>query len=176
MMKFFLMLLTLSLTSIYSHANSWQNFHQWPLVGKTTFKVLFFEIYHIELRTADGHYNTGTGLSHPLGIKIHYQRDIKRDKLVEKTLEQWRDLGIKHPDMGIWAEQLKGIWPDINKGDFLLYSSNGDTGDFYYQAKRGMPEYIGSISEPVFNQAFLSVWLSPDTQFSSLRRQLIGAN
>ncbi|NVJ56624.1 MAG: chalcone isomerase family protein, partial [Vibrionaceae bacterium] len=105
---------------------------------------------------------------------IDYQRDISSQQLLEATDEQWQKLGYQTPMRKQWLVQLKTIFPDIKKGQQLAYVTDGKTGQFYYQHK-GQVDAIGSISDETLNDAFLAIWLSPNTQYPKLRKQLIGA-
>jgi hypothetical protein len=109
----------------------------------------------------------------PLGIKIRYRRDIDKSELVESTVEQWRYLGVPEEKQKRWSPILASYWPDILKGDEILYVSDGLRGDFYFQPKNGEPALAGSITDKAFHQAFLSIWLSPDTYYSHVHKRLV---
>jgi hypothetical protein len=167
------LIILIALLPSLAFSESWENFHDWPRVGKTTFKVLFFKIYDIELRTPDGNYGEESGLYKPLGIKIRYRRNIDKKDLIKRTVEQWQYLGVKEEQQMNWAPQLSAAWPDIRKGDEILYLSNGQSGAFYYRPQNGTPTKTGSITEQAFNAGFLSIWLSPDTYYYDVRSQLL---
>lgn len=155
-------------------ASDWASYHEWPEVGQTRFKVLFFKIYDIELRTPTGLYKDLDEKA--LGIKIRYLRDIPAKKLLDSTAEQWDHLGIPKIQQEGWLNQLKANWPDIQKGDEILYVSNTVGGSFYHCPdckKRGKPVKTGSINDAAFHQAFLSIWLSPNTYYAKARQKLL---
>lgn len=149
----------------------WQ---QWPVVGEAKLSWFVFDIYHSRLRTPDGRYLRSEDIPpHPLVLEIHYLRDITRQQLLEATGEQWQALGVKPQRRTDWLTELAAFFPDINSGDRLAYKTDGQEGQFYYAAG---PDWkpIGVIDDHKLNNAFLSIWLSPETSYPDLRRDLIG--
>ena len=67
------------------------------------------------------------------------------------------------------------MFPDIKKGDELTYLTDGKTGQLLYrQAGIAQIKTVGFVQDERMNDAFLSIWLSPNTEFPKLRKQLIG--
>ncbi|HHY0413442.1 TPA: chalcone isomerase family protein, partial [Vibrio parahaemolyticus] len=57
----------------------------------------------------------------------------------------------------------------------LIYVTDGDKGQIIYrQARTKTQKMVGEITDERMNDAFLSIWLSPKTEFPKLRKQLIG--
>ncbi len=91
-----------------------------PLVGSGTFRWYGLRLYEIEYReTADA--------CTPRMLRITYARRIPADRLVEATLEQWREIGL-NDDLSLrgWLRQIRAIWPDIEPGDVLLLQVDQD--------------------------------------------------
>ncbi|MDF5078607.1 hypothetical protein P3605_25355, partial [Vibrio parahaemolyticus] len=74
-----------------------------------------------------------------------------------------------------WISELDRMFPDIQKGDELTYLTDGKSGQlFYKQVGDVQVKNVGIIEDERMNDAFLAIWLSPNTEFPKLRKQLIG--
>lgn len=152
-----------------------QNWRGWSTVGQAQLSMLFFDIYHSQLLTPNGSYSLESDITpHPLALSITYQRDISQRQLVDATLEQWQRLGYQSAQTEQWAQHLTKIFPDIKEGHNLTYVTDGVKGQFYYSQPQSSNRLIGVIEEESFNDAFLAIWLSPQTEYPSLRERLIG--
>lgn len=150
---------------------------QWPSVGQAQLSVFIFDVYQSNLKTPTGDYLQHDDVTpHPLALSIDYQRDITQQQLIEATEEQWQKLGYGEEERQSWVTQLDQIFPDIEEGQNLTYVTDGQYGRFYYTAiPDSSPNMIGTVNDEALNDAFLSIWLSPKTQYPELRSQLIGA-
>ncbi|MDR9828134.1 chalcone isomerase family protein [Vibrio sp. FNV 38] len=150
----------------------------WQKVGSAELDWLFFDVYRSDLLTPDGEYHLSHDVTpHPLALLITYERDISSAQLLEATDEQWRKLGFSAEDRKGWLEHLQRIFPDVQDGDELVYVSDGKLGEFRFK-RVYQQEWValGYIKQEAFSDAFLSIWLSPNSQYPQLRRQLIGMN
>lgn len=138
----------------------------WPLVGEARLKVLIWEVYDSALFTPSGRWQ---GVA-PYRLSLSYLRDIPAAKLVEETKKAWQEQGRSHPRMNEWLMLLGELWPDITKGDNLVFGLNasGDSAFWF----NGSP--IGSIDDRDFGPLFGGIWLDPDTPRPGLRAELIG--
>ncbi|WP_083628872.1 chalcone isomerase family protein [Vibrio panuliri] len=159
--------------SDWRHVDNWQS---WQQVGQAQLSILFFDIYQSRLLTPSGIYQQQSFdvTPHPLALTIEYQRNISQEQLLDATFEQWLKLGFAKQDAKRWIDQLSAIFPDIKSGQTLTYVTNGSTGKFVYSPQPSQSRHIGSISDESLNDAFLSIWLSPKSEYADLRRQLIG--
>ncbi|CAM2920169.1 Chalcone isomerase family protein [Vibrio neptunius] len=165
------LLVSASAKATMASDDKWQ---EWRKVGSAQLTFLFFDVYQSQLFTPTGEYILGKDISpHPLALSIKYQRDISQKQLVDATREQWDKLG--YSDTGPWVTQLERIFPDVKDGQQLTYVSDGDTGRFFFSSQNDQNRLIGSINDPLLNDAFLAIWLSPQTQYPKLRQDLIGA-
>lgn len=129
------------------------------------------DVYHIRLNAtaADFKYSRQTP-SGPFELLIEYKIDIKRDRLIDETLDQWEDLGLLNEQTQAWATQLKTIWPNLKEGDSLLMRWNAENmTEFHFN---GSP--IGTISEPEFGPAFAAIWLDEACEYPKMRAALLG--
>ncbi|MCW8329361.1 chalcone isomerase family protein [Photobacterium sp. SDRW27] len=147
---------------------SWQSstWQAWRMVGDAQLKWGPWVIYDSELRTPTGYYQDN---SDELALVIKYQRDIAREDLLEATGEQWEHLGVPADKRRLWLAHLSQIWPDVKKGDRLIFVIKNGDGVFYQDNTK-----IGVMKDSEMSNAFLHIWLSPDTSYPHIRRQLIG--
>ncbi len=139
-------------------------------VGQGHFRYLFWSVYDAELATQDGRY-IDVAQSRPLALTLTYQRDISRDEFIDATLDQWRHVyGDVSPVQQQWADALKSIWQDVRDGDQLRCYVDADAVSHFYLNNKP----IGHISEPLFSEQFLAIWLDERTSAPSLRRELLG--
>ncbi len=164
---------TVNSNSGISNTADW---HQWQTVGEAKFTWFIFDIYTSRLKTPDGEYEVTADVSpHPFALEINYQRDITKQQLLDVTDEQWQKLGFDKSNRQQWISELSTIFPDIKKGDALTYLTDGKTGQLIYrQAGQERHQTLGHVKEERLNDAFVSIWLSPKTEYPQLREQLIG--
>ena len=154
--------------------NNWQ---EWKTVGKAQLSILFFDVYNSTLLSPNGRYNLSGDVSpHPLALSIEYQRSISQAQLLEATYEQWLKLGYDKGQARLWINELATIFPNVKQGHRLTYITNGQSGLFVYSPSAATSRQLGIINSESLNDAFLSIWLSPKTEYSDLRKDLIGAN
>jgi hypothetical protein len=170
-------------TSVASENDS-APWREWPVVGSAQFSKFFFDIYHVALRTPSGQFNP-VALSidryidgdDDLALSIVYQRDISAKQLLEATQDQWLHLGLSAQFINDGLNVLKPIFPDVIEGDQLTYWVNSQAGHFYLRHRHsGIEQKIGEIQSVPMSKAFLSIWLSPLSEYPKLQQQLIGAN
>ncbi|WP_440879084.1 chalcone isomerase family protein [Vibrio natriegens] len=158
-----------------AHVNTAQ-WRQWKTVGEAKLTWFIFDIYESRLRAPDGRYQVSADVSpHPIALEIYYKRDVTKKQLLEVTDEQWQKLGIEQSLRQQWLSVLNMMYPTIKKGDELAYVTDGQTGHLLHRrAGDAYPQTVGYVKDEALNDAFLSIWLSPKTEFPKLRKQLIG--
>ncbi|KGY12781.1 periplasmic protein [Vibrio tubiashii] len=154
-----------------------ENWKNWSSVGQAQLSMFFFDIYESQLLSPNGYYLVDQDITpHPLALSITYQRDISQKQLLDATVEQWDKLGYQQSITQAWYSKLQAIFPDIEEGNNLTYVTDGSKGHFYYSNLQSEQRMIGSIEDEAFNDAFLAIWLSPNTEYPRLRQRLIGSN
>lgn len=152
----------------------WQ---QWPIVGQATLSWLWLDIYSSQLRSPDGKYKLEGDISpHPVALEIRYLRDISSTQLLEATEEQWQKQGFSDEKIASWMPTLTAIFPSVKTGEKLIYVTDGTSGEFVYISNSGEQKVVGTIDDESLNDAFLAIWLSPKTEYQTLRQQLLGMN
>ena len=138
-------------------------------VGKAEMRWLMFPLYQVTLKTADGKYQEG---SYPQMLDIMYRRNVTKEDLITATDQQWQRLGVPAAQREKWLPELSKLWPSIKKGDRLALNVAANGSNYFsFNGKN-----IGGVNDPAFGQAFLSIWLSPNTSQPGIRRLLIAPN
>ncbi len=164
---------TVNSSSGMSNSSDWR---EWKTVGEAKLTWFIFDIYTSRLKTPDGEYKLSGDISpHPFALEINYQRDISKQQLLDVTDEQWQKLGFTDSYRRQWISNLNTLFPEIKKGDELTYLTDGKVGQLIYrQAGKSVDQTLGYVRDEKLNDAFLSIWLSPNTAYPKLRKQLIG--
>ncbi|WP_017445133.1 chalcone isomerase family protein [Gayadomonas joobiniege] len=130
-----------------------------PALGNARLSVLFWDIY-------DAWYFRS---QNEQALKLTYLRDFSKRALVKETASQWQRMSLLHPLNNVWLAQLENMWPDIDKGDTLVCHLNPQGQSvFYHNGKR-----IGQVDDPDFGPQFLSIWIGPEAEYQSIRKQLL---
>ncbi|WP_305812359.1 hypothetical protein [Photobacterium leiognathi] len=139
--------------------------YQWKTVGQATLTWGLWDIYNSELKTPTGKYS---GLDTDLALIIRYLRDIDKDDLLQATNEQWQHLGYSAQQITPWLTTLSAIWPNVKKGDRLIFVQRNGVGQFYQGTQP-----LGKPLSKSLTGSFIAIWLSPKTDYPELRKQLI---
>lgn len=165
-------------SSVWASAPNWQDttrWEKWPTVGRSSLSVFFFNIFQSELKTPTGEYQDSSELtSQPLALSIVYQRDISKQQLIAATKEQWVNLGYDSQIQQSWLTELEAIYTSVKRGEKLVYITDGVTGEFHFYKNNQSAKKLGEITNESLNSAFLSIWLSPSTEYPAHREKLIG--
>jgi len=141
---------------------------QLQLVGSGKARWLTFTLYQAELYSPTGSFVSIDQASYPLALSITYQRNIAGHRLVDATEQEWQRLLVAHRQE--WVSQLNALWPDVGPDDNLTFiAHSADRGEFFFNRQP-----LGTITGETFAEAFLTIWLSPETRDSRLRAALIG--
>lgn len=137
------------------------------MVGQGEMSWLFIDLYEASLYSENGLYEQQ---QYPQALKITYQKDVDKSHLLNATQKEWEKLSVDNKQYSYWIAALQEIWPDIKKGDDLLFMVESDGRGFFYHNE----QLLGGINSHQFSQAFLDIWLSKNTSEPSLRQQLLG--
>lgn len=165
------LLLLLLLLSPLVQAADWLS---WRTVGQATLTWGPFTVYDSQLLTPNGRWQAQQW---PVSLVIVYRRDITRQALLDATLEQWQAQKTgSSSQQQRWLQQLDAIWPDVSDGTRLAFTADADGGQFYWQpaGTRAAVKPIGPHFDPEFRDAFLGIWLAPNTTYPDIRRKLTG--
>jgi hypothetical protein len=137
--------------------------------GSGVYSWLGFKVYEAHLWTANG-FQSGRFLDSPLFLKLTYARSFPGKSIAERSDEEIGRLGIASAEhRAQWLERMKGIFPNVAKGDSLAMLYQPGKGARFFHNDR----LLADIQDPEFAQAFVSIWLNPRTSAPSLRQALL---
>lgn len=137
------------------------------LVGHGRLKVMVWDVYDAALFAPHGAYLEKS----PFALRLSYLRRIEGRKIADTSVEEMRRQGFTDEiRLAIWHRQMRGIFPDVDKGTSLtgIRRKNGEVA-FYHNGK-----LAGVIDDPDFASRFFAIWLAPDTAAPALRLALTG--
>ena len=133
-------------------------------VSQIKLSILWFDIYTAELLTETGQY---AGFSGPLMLKLNYLRNISQRDLLSETKKDILNFSTEQ-QASRWLNELLLIWPAIKKADQLAFTIDDQRFGHFFHNKR----WIGSINDPAFSIAFVQIWLSKNSRYPKLAKQL----
>ncbi|WP_416052568.1 chalcone isomerase family protein [Cupriavidus basilensis] len=142
------------------------------LSGEGEFRVFGFRLYTARLWSAQ----LPIAPDAPFALQLTYDRSIKRERLVETSLDEMKRIGSAgntppSPQMlDSWRASMAQAFVDVRPGDTLTGVLMPGKGVRFYAGDRLTTE----IDDPAFAQAFFSIWLDPATRAPALRQRLLG--
>ena len=115
------------------------------LVGESEFSILFWDIYKIKLYAKAGKY---IDKQLPIKLELKYQREISSEELVEETSKQWERFELNLEKRKAWLNQLKAIWPNVNKSDIITFHIDIQNHTWFYFNDN----FIGKIEDEEFSR------------------------
>ncbi|AOE85502.1 chalcone isomerase family protein [Pseudomonas sp. TCU-HL1] len=138
-------------------------------VGTGQFKWFGFAVYEARLWSRD----VSPTLDQPFALELTYRRELKRDDLVEISLEEMRRLGGKELNpkrLARWEYEMRQAFVDVVPGQSITGLYLPDRGCRFYVDGQLSRE----VADPDFARAFFAIWLDPRTRNPELRRRLLG--
>jgi hypothetical protein len=107
----------------------------------------------------------------PCALDLHYHRALDGAKIAERSLQEIAKLGYGTPEQrSRWGEQMRRLFPDVEKGDSLTgISLPGGIVRYFHNSRP-----IGEIDDAEFARAFFGIWLDPKTSEAAFRQLLLG--
>jgi Chalcone isomerase-like len=140
------------------------------LVGAGRLKFWGFDVYDARL-WAPSSFVAAEFVKHPFALDITYLRDFSQADVVQRSMQEMRDLAVVSDDKATqWEAQLRKSLPAIRKGDRLVGSYQPNEGASFTVNGKALDD----IRDPELARAFFSIWLSPRTTAPALRRALLG--
>ena len=136
-------------------------------VGEGRLKFMLWNIYDATLYAPGGVFEKGR----PMALRLAYLRKLYGKKIADRSIEEMRAQGFDDEvKLASWHEQLRGIFPDVDKQTVLtgIHLPGAET-LFYRNGKR-----IGTMRDPLFGPAFFDIWLGEKARYPDLRGQLLG--
>ena len=136
------------------------------LVGSSQLRVAFFKIFNSKLFTKTGEWNEPR---QSFRFELSYQRNISGSFLAKQTAKEWDHLEFNDPRRSEWEAAVLAMWPDVKKGDNIAFDVDEQgVSRFFYNGT-----WVGSVEDPDFAPAFISIWLSPKTSRPAHREGLL---
>jgi len=135
-------------------------------VSSARYSVFMFDVYDASFYTATGNAEIGV----PFALKLSYLRSFKGEDIAARSAEEMRDhQGIDEVTLAGWHEQMRKIFPDVEKGDSItgIYP-DGSACIFYKNSS-----LIGQVTGARFCKAFFDIWFGTNTSAPKLRKQLL---
>ena len=148
-------------------ADQWKSAEK---VGETTFNKFGLHIYDASFWSLRNNQSLQQQ-TNATALSISYARNITAKRLLSSTYKEWQQLGFaqRHP-LDAWLTSLGNLWPDVQKGDYLVFVSSPDGSNTFYSGNK----ILGSINDPAFGPAFLDIWLSINAKYQKHRKELLG--
>ncbi|MGQ0286924.1 hypothetical protein ACT2CV_06945 [Pasteurellaceae bacterium 22721_9_1] len=137
---------------------------QWQPVGKTDYNWGPFLVYTIALHTETGNYQEN---ERPLMLTFTYDKQVEGKNFAVSLIKELENFKIEADTEG-WLKELQRIFPDFSPNDKLSYIALEDKG--YFVLNDTVLDYE---FDQQFNQAFIDIWLSPQTKHPKMRANLI---
>ena len=139
------------------------------LVGKARLKFMLWKVFDAALYSETGQYDSNA----PFALELTYLRSLKREKIVDKTMEEIRRLtsaSISVGQLKDWRQQLNNMIPDVKIGMSItgIRTPEGYTDIYAGDVLKG------SIEDKDFTDAFFAIWLGEDTAKPEFRAKLTG--
>lgn len=133
------------------------------LLGTATFRYLGFPIYDAKLYTPKG---ASFSWSEDFGLQLTYRKSIKKNALVNSTLDEMKRVGHPAPI----GDQLDVCFKGVTKGDSYLAVSDGpDKVSFWLNGRKTC-----TMAYPGIKRSFMSVFLGENTRSASFTQMLQG--
>jgi hypothetical protein len=115
-------------------------------------------------------FEAGRPMARPFVLELTYARRLDGKGIADASLDEIERLGFgTQAQRARWREQMRELFPDVDKGRRLAgVNVPGAGARFYFD---GRP--LGSIDDPAFAQAFFAIWLDQRTRAPQLRESLL---
>ena len=139
------------------------------VIGSARLRVWGFDVYDMRLKAGPG-FDTARFADGPLALELSYLRNLKGADIAERSLDEMRNLeSIAPAQAESWLAAMRGLFPDVKKGDRLAGVHQPGRGAMFYLNDR----LIGEVADPRFSRLFFGIWLSPKTSQPALRESLL---
>ena len=107
----------------------------------------------------------------PHALDLEPGRTVPADTLVKNAISEMRDLKVGDDrQIRTWQAELKQLIPDVKQGDQVVIFCSPSNRTLVYLNNSS----TGSVDDPSFCPAIMSVWLHPQTKHQAVRRSLLG--
>ena len=156
-----ILILCLMMTAQVVHANKLQ------LLGEGRLTFLFFKVYDAKLFAE----KKSTEFDQKLRLEISYLRSLKGDDIYDRTLTEWKGIGLSEERINAIKPLIKDKFPNVDDGDQIIAEYDPVDGLKVILNKK---KVLITSSDVTFAKDFMGIWLSPETSEKKLRAKLFG--
>ncbi|OUD08588.1 hypothetical protein BVC71_11635 [Marivivens niveibacter] len=157
----------ISILFITIGGSAWAESEPLAPLGSASLGVLGFQAYDTILYTPSGQAFDWTA---PMALEINYERDFSAEILTQTTREEIARIEGNPGDLDRVINTLADCMRDVSDGDQFV--ANAPTPDQIEFSLNGTTTC--NVTYPNLRKRFLSIWLSDDSRFPRLSRQLRG--
>ena len=147
-----------------------ENFSKPLRLGTYNLKVWGFKIYNIQLISENNIFS----YQNKSALVINYQRNFEKKDLIKKSLEEIARINDINDEtlLKTYQNKLEEIFRDVKKGDRKTAFFDPKFGvKLYFNGK-----FVGEISDQIFAQRFIDIWLSKKSSFPKMTNAILGKN
>jgi len=109
-------------------------------------------------------------LRQPLALTLTYKMGFSGQSIAQRSIEEMQRLRRGNASQQeAWLARMQTVFPDVARGDQLTGIHLPAQGARFFFNGR----FVGQIDDPIFSEAFFSIWLDPETREPSLRQALL---
>ncbi len=139
------------------------------VVGTARLRVWGFDVYDARLKVGPG-FDSARFTEQPLALELNYLRNLKGLDIAERSLDEMRNLEPIAPAQAErWLAAMRGLFPDVKKGDRITGVHQPGRGALFYLNER----LLGEVADPRFSRLFFGIWLSTKTSQPAMRETLL---
>jgi hypothetical protein len=106
----------------------------------------------------------------PHALEIEPGRAVPASTLVTTAIAEMRDLGVGDENsLKLWQAEMRKVIPNLQKGDQAVIFCPATNRTLVYLNNSN----VGTIDDPSFCPAVMSVWLHPQTKHQAIRKSLL---
>jgi hypothetical protein len=157
----------------FSHAQAdWKaDIAHAQMIGNGQFTWFGLQIYSAKL------WGQGrpTAFDQPFALELIYQREIKRDTLVQASLDEMSEAPgapFAENKLAQWRREMQQAFVDVGPDTRITGVYLPGLGCRFYVNEQLQHE----VADLEFARAFFSIWLGPQAHSPQLREQLLGLN
>lgn len=141
-------------------------FAHWQPIGNAEYTWGPFHVYTIGLFSETGTYQEN---ERPLMLSFKYEKPIEGKNFAITLIKEIETLKLNDGDTQRWLKEMQSTFPDFSPNDILNYIALPDRGYFVLN-----DTVLEHDFDAKFNQAFIGIWLAPNSTFAKLQPQLLG--
>lgn len=138
---------------------------EWKPLGQADYTWGPFQVYSLSLFTENGNYQEN---QRPLMLTFQFDKQVEGKNFAISLIKEIDALKITEQKTDEWLAILQKIMPDLSPKDMLSYIALEKEGYFVIN-----DTVLAHHFDTEFNRSLLGIWLSPNSNFSKIREQLL---